>query len=77
LLEKDVTEGDNGEKRCLLHPQFSLLAHRSESDFLSPAVNLGKTEYVNGSDCTRCGLSLDICDNEALVYGVKYLDKII
>jgi len=44
---------------------------------LTDCVNLGKTEYVNASDCTRCGLCVDICDDEALCYGVKYLDKLI
>jgi ferredoxin-type protein NapH len=44
---------------------------------LSDSVNQGKSEYVNASDCTRCGLCVDICDDEALCYGVKYLDKII
>jgi len=44
---------------------------------LKDSINLGKSEYVNGSDCTRCGLCVDICDDEALGYGVKYLDKII
>jgi len=44
---------------------------------LNDSVNQGKSEYVNASDCTRCGLCVDICDDEALSYGVKYLDKII
>ena len=44
---------------------------------LTDSINLGKSEYVNGSDCTRCGLCVDICDDEALSYGVKYLDKLI
>jgi ferredoxin-type protein NapH len=44
---------------------------------LTDSVNLGKSEYVNASDCTRCGLCVDICDDEALSYGVKYLDKLI
>ena len=44
---------------------------------LNEPVNQGKSEYVNASDCTRCGLCVDICDDEALCYGVKYLDKII
>ncbi|MHC4458294.1 MAG: 4Fe-4S binding protein, partial [Planctomycetota bacterium] len=44
---------------------------------LIDSVNLGKSEYVNASDCTRCGLCVDICDDEALGYGVKYLDKLI
>jgi ferredoxin-type protein NapH len=44
---------------------------------LIASVNLGKSEYVNASDCTRCGLCVDICNDEALSYGVKYLDKLI
>jgi ferredoxin-type protein NapH len=44
---------------------------------LTDCVNQGKSEYVNASDCTRCGLCVDICDDEALSYGVKYLDKLI
>jgi ferredoxin-type protein NapH len=44
---------------------------------LNDSVNKGKSEYVNASDCTRCGLCVDICDDEALGYGVKYLDKLI
>ncbi|MDM8541700.1 NapH/MauN family ferredoxin-type protein [Desulfococcaceae bacterium HSG9] len=44
---------------------------------LADSVNQGKSEYVNSSVCTRCGLCVDICDDQALSYGVKYLDKII
>jgi len=44
---------------------------------LNASVNQGKADYVNAADCTRCGLCVDICDDEALGYGVKYLDKII
>jgi len=44
---------------------------------LIDSVNQGKSEYVNSSLCTRCGLCVDICDDEALSYGVKYLDKLI
>jgi len=44
---------------------------------LTASVNQGKSEYVNSSLCTRCALCVDICDDEALSYGVKYLDKII
>jgi len=44
---------------------------------LNDSVNQGVSDYVNASDCTRCGLCVDICDDEALSYGVKYLDKII
>ncbi len=56
-------------KRCLnvcLVPQV-----------LSPCVNRGKAEYIDSSLCTRCGLCVDICDDEALNYKIKYLDKII
>jgi len=44
---------------------------------LTESVNQGKSEYVNSSLCTRCGLCVDVCDDEALGYGVKYLDKLI
>jgi ferredoxin-type protein NapH len=44
---------------------------------LNASVNRGMSDYVNASDCTRCGLCVDICDDEALGYGVKYLDKLI
>ncbi len=44
---------------------------------LTDSVNRGTTEYINASACTRCGLCVDICDDEALGYGVKYLDKLI
>jgi len=44
---------------------------------LTNSVNQGKSEYVDSSLCTRCGLCVDICDDEALSYGVKYLDKLI
>jgi ferredoxin-type protein NapH len=44
---------------------------------LNSSINLGKSEFVNASDCTRCGLCVDICDDEALSYGVKYLGKLI
>ncbi|MDM8556852.1 NapH/MauN family ferredoxin-type protein [Desulfococcaceae bacterium HSG7] len=44
---------------------------------LADSVNQGKSEYINSSVCTRCGLCVDICDDQALSYGVKYLDKII
>ncbi len=44
---------------------------------LTDCVNKGKSDYVNSSLCTRCGLCVDICDDEALSYGVKYLDKLI
>ncbi len=44
---------------------------------LTDSINKGKSEYVNSSLCTRCGLCIDICDDKALCYGLKYLDKII
>lgn len=44
---------------------------------LSESVNKGNTDYVNSGDCTRCGLCIDICDDEALSFKFKYLDKII
>ncbi len=44
---------------------------------LTDSVNKGKSEYVNSSACTRCGLCVDICYDEALSYGIKYLDKLI
>ncbi len=44
---------------------------------LTDCVNTGRSEYVNSSQCTRCGLCVDICDDEALCYSAKYLDKLI
>ena len=44
---------------------------------LTESINQGKSEYVNSSLCTRCGLCVDVCDDEAIGYGVKYLDKLI
>ncbi len=44
---------------------------------LTDCVNKGTSEYVNSSQCTRCGDCVDVCDDEALGYSVKYLDKII
>ncbi len=44
---------------------------------LNNCVNTGKSAYVDSSLCTRCGLCVDICDDEALGYGLKYLDKLI
>ncbi len=46
-------------------------------DVLNNTVNTGKSNYVDSSLCTRCGMCVDICDDEALGYGFKYLDKII
>jgi len=44
---------------------------------LTSSVNRGKSEYIDSSLCTRCGLCVDICDDEALSYKLKYLDKLI
>lgn len=44
---------------------------------LTDCVNKGISDYVNSGSCTRCGLCVDICDDEALSFKFKYLDKII
>ncbi|MFH2131893.1 MAG: NapH/MauN family ferredoxin-type protein [bacterium] len=44
---------------------------------LTNTVNKGKAFYVDSGACTRCGLCIDICDDQALTYGLKYLDKLI
>jgi len=44
---------------------------------LTNSVNKGMANYVDSGACTRCGLCIDICDDEALSYGLKYLDQII
>ncbi len=44
---------------------------------LKDSVNKGTKEYVDSGACTRCGLCIDICDDEALEFSLKYLDKII
>jgi len=44
---------------------------------LTDSITKGESEYVNSSLCTRCGLCVDICDDEALEFGLKYLDKLI
>jgi len=44
---------------------------------LTKCVNDGQSDYVDSSLCTRCGMCVDICDDEALGYGLKYLDKLI
>ncbi|MBU2646248.1 NapH/MauN family ferredoxin-type protein [bacterium] len=44
---------------------------------LTNTVNKGKALYVDSGACTRCGLCIDICDDQALSYGLKYLDKLI
>lgn len=44
---------------------------------LKDTVNKGVTDYVNSGDCTRCGLCIDACDDAALKFDLRYLDKII
>ncbi len=44
---------------------------------LKDAVNLGKSDYVLSGDCTRCGLCIDACEDGALSYNIRYLDKLI
>jgi ferredoxin-type protein NapH len=44
---------------------------------LTNSVNKGNANYVDSSVCTRCGLCIDICNDEALGFSFKYLDKII
>jgi ferredoxin-type protein NapH len=44
---------------------------------LTDTVNKGKKIFVDSGACTRCGLCVDICDDEALSYGLKYLDQLI
>ena len=44
---------------------------------LKDTVNQGKSEYVISGDCTRCGLCIDACQDAALQYHVRYLDKLI
>ncbi|NQU65729.1 MAG: NapH/MauN family ferredoxin-type protein [SAR324 cluster bacterium] len=44
---------------------------------LTNSVNKGTAEFVDSGACTRCGLCIDICDDEALSYGLKYLSKLI
>ncbi|MBT3226029.1 MAG: NapH/MauN family ferredoxin-type protein [Deltaproteobacteria bacterium] len=56
-------------KRC---QQVCLVPH-----VLTNSVNKGVALYVDSGACTRCGLCIDICDDEALGYGLKYLDNII
>jgi len=46
-------------------------------NILADCLNNGTSQYVDSSLCTRCGLCVDICDDEALGYGLKYLDKLI
>ncbi len=44
---------------------------------LKQTVNQGKSEYVVSGDCTRCGLCIDACQDGALQYNIRYLDKLI
>jgi len=44
---------------------------------LHESVNKDHSQYVDSGACTRCGLCIDVCDDEALSFGLKYLDKII
>ena len=44
---------------------------------LTDTVNKGVEGYVKSGDCTRCGLCIDVCKDEALSYSVQYLDKIV
>ncbi len=44
---------------------------------LTDCVNGGESEYVDSSLCTRCGMCIDICDDEALGFSFKHLDKLI
>lgn len=44
---------------------------------LADTVNRAKGEYVLSGECTRCGLCVDACQDKALSFKVRYLDKII
>jgi len=44
---------------------------------LADTVNRGKLEYVTSGECTRCGLCVDACQDGALKFSVRYLDKIV
>lgn len=44
---------------------------------LTNSVNKGLSDFVDSGACTRCGLCIDVCDDEALGYGLKYLDNLI
>ena len=44
---------------------------------LADTVNRGKLEYVISGECTRCGLCVDACQDGALNYSIRYLDKIV
>ena len=44
---------------------------------LADTVNRNKTDFVASGECTRCGLCVDACQDGALNFSVRYLDKII
>jgi ferredoxin-type protein NapH len=44
---------------------------------LADTVNRGKLEYVISGECTRCGLCVDACQDKALNFSIRYLDKIV
>lgn len=44
---------------------------------LHETVNQGKTEFIQSGDCTRCGLCIDSCSDNALTFKVKYLEDLI
>ncbi|MCP4296671.1 MAG: NapH/MauN family ferredoxin-type protein [Proteobacteria bacterium] len=44
---------------------------------LIDTVSKGRVDYVTNGDCTRCGLCIDVCADEALGFSVRYLDKIM
>lgn len=56
-------------KRC---QQVCLVPH-----VLRKSINRGLSDYVDSGACTRCGLCIDVCDDEALCFNFKYLDKLI
>jgi len=44
---------------------------------LIDAVNKGINRYVESGECTRCGDCVDVCNDAALQFEIKYLDKLI
>ncbi len=44
---------------------------------LTESVNKGKTTFIDSGECTRCGLCMDACEDNALTYKTKHLDKLI
>lgn len=44
---------------------------------LKETVNQGLSEYVTSGECTRCGLCVDVCEDSALEFNIRYLDKLI